>query len=368
MFEGRIGRIEFLGFLVLATIVTIAVALIGLVLIAAVDSDAGGIVGLLIILVGGIAGVLTSIMAYVRRLHDFDRTGWWTLIVLLPIVGGTALFFFCLFKPGDEDANSYAYDGISIPGGNVWAIALKELETYFASPMAYVVAAAFLAITGFFFVASVSDAFSEASLRGFSAGAIFFMIFLSPALTMRVLAEEQKLGTLELLLTSPVRESEIVLGKFLASFVMLVIMLALSLYFVFVLFIFGVPDTGPLYTGYLGMILYGATTLAVGLAASAVTSNQLVALVVGAGVLTGLTVVDFIAERVGGTSAEVLNGFQLGSSFQTFDVSNFAVAQGGHFADFSRGIVNIVDVAYYVGMTGVFLFAAIILLSSRRWR
>ena len=114
-------------------------------------------------------------------------------------------------------------------GANIWYIALKETRTYFASPMAYVVAAAFLAITGFFFVASVSDAFSEASIRGFSAGAIFFMIFLSPALTMRLLAEEQKLGTLELLLTSPVRETEIVLGKFVAAFVMLTIMLALSL-------------------------------------------------------------------------------------------------------------------------------------------
>ena len=84
-------------------------------------------------------------------------------------------------------------------------IALKEIRTYFASPMAYVVAAAFLAITGFFFVASVSDAFAEASIRGYLAGAVFFMIFMSPAITMRLIAEEQKLGTLELLLTSPKR-------------------------------------------------------------------------------------------------------------------------------------------------------------------
>jgi len=251
---------------------------------------------------------------------------------------------------------------------NIWNVAYKELKTYFSSPMAYVVAAAFLAITGFFFVASVSDAFSEASIRGFSAGAIFFMIFLSPALTMRLLAEEQKLGTLELLLTSPVREFEIVMGKFIASFLMLVIMLSLTLYYVLILFIFGVPDTGPIYTGYLGMILYGTTTLSVGLAASAITSNQLVALVVAAGTLTGLTVVDFVAERLSGTAAQVLNGFQLGSSFQTFDVSNFAVAQGGHFADFSRGIINFGDILYYVGMTGVFLFLTVVLLQSRRWR
>ena len=251
---------------------------------------------------------------------------------------------------------------------NIWNIAYKELKTYFSSPMAYVVAAAFLAITGFFFVASVSDAFSEASIRGFSAGAIFFMIFLSPALTMRLLAEEQKLGTLELLLTSPITEFEIVIGKFIASFLMLVIMLSFTLYYVLVLFIYGVPDIGPIYTGYMGMILYGATTLSVGLAASAITSNQLVALVVASGTLTGLTVVDFVAERLSGTAEQVLNGFQLGSSFQTFDVSNFAVAQGGHFADFSRGIINFGDILYYLGMTGVFLFLTVVLLQSRRWR
>ena len=78
---------------------------------------------------------------------------------------------------------------------NIFLIANKEIKTYIASPMAYIVAASFLAVTGFFFVASVSDAFAEASIRGFLAGAVFFLIFLSPAITMRLLSEEQKLGT-----------------------------------------------------------------------------------------------------------------------------------------------------------------------------
>ncbi len=251
---------------------------------------------------------------------------------------------------------------------NIGYIAWKEIRTYFASPMAYVVGAAFFAITGFFFVASVSDAFSEASIRGFAAGAIFFMIFLSPALTMRLLAEEQKLGTLELLLTSPLREIEIVTGKFLAALVMLMIMIAGTLYYVLVLLIFGVPDVGPIFTGYLGMILYGSATVAIGLTASALTSNQLVALVVGAGVLTGVTVVDFIAERLSGTAEQVLNGFQLGSSFSTLDVRNFGVAEGGHFADFSRGIISAGDIAYYVSVTLVFLLLTVVFLEIRRWR
>ena len=107
---------------------------------------------------------------------------------------------------------------------------MKEIKTYFASPMAYIVSASYLAITGFFFVASVSDAFSEATIRGYLAGATFFMIFMSPAITMRLIAEEQKLGTLELLLTSPVKEVEVVVGKFLASLVTVIIMIVFSLY------------------------------------------------------------------------------------------------------------------------------------------
>ncbi|MEX0761035.1 MAG: ABC transporter permease [Dehalococcoidia bacterium] len=251
---------------------------------------------------------------------------------------------------------------------NVSIIALKEIRTYFASPMAYVVAAAFLAITGFFFVASVSDAFSEASIRGFLAGAIFFMIFMAPALTMRLLAEEQKLGTLELLLTSPLREVEIVFGKFLASFTMVLIMAAVSLYFVLVLFIYGVPDIGPILTGYLGLMLYAGAALSVGLFASALSPNQIVGLVVGAGILTTLTIIDFISNRLSGIAAEVLNGFQLGASFSVFDLDSFGVAESGHFADFARGIISVPDISYYLSLTVVFLFLTVVVLEIRRWR
>ncbi|MCH8235050.1 MAG: ABC transporter permease subunit [Chloroflexi bacterium] len=251
---------------------------------------------------------------------------------------------------------------------NVQTIAWKEVRTYFASPMAYVVAAAFLAITGFFFVASGSDPFSEASIRGYIAGAIFFMVFLSPALTMRLLAEEQKLGTLELLMTSPVREWEIVLGKFIASFVMLALMVAGTLYFVIVLAFYGDPDIGPIITGYFGVLLYGSATLAIGLMASALSGNQLVSLVVGAGLLTALTVTDFVSDRLTGTAREVISNFQLGSSFSVFDKSSFGVVEGGHFADFARGIISVTDIVFYLSVTAVFLFVTVVLLESRRWR
>ncbi|MFW6195475.1 MAG: ABC transporter permease [Chloroflexota bacterium] len=251
---------------------------------------------------------------------------------------------------------------------NISTIALKEIRTYFASPMAYVVAAAFLAITGFFFVASVSDVFSEASIRGYIAGAIFFMVFLAPALTMRLLAEEQKLGTLEILMTSPVREWEIVLGKFIAALVMMLLMIAGTLYFLILLLWYGNPDIGPVFTGYLGLLLYGCATLSVGLMASALSSNQLVSLVVGAGILTGLTVIDFVSERLTGVAAEAVAYLQLGSSFSVFDQSTFGVVEGGHFADFARGILSVGDIVYYLSITAVFLLVTVMLLEARRWR
>ncbi len=251
---------------------------------------------------------------------------------------------------------------------NISVIAIKEIRTYFASPMAYVVAFAFLGVTGFFFVASVSDAFSEATIRGFLAGAVFFMIFMAPALTMRLLAEEQKLGTLELLLTSPVREAEVVLGKYIASYVIFVIMAAVSLFFVVLLYVYGVPDSGPILTGYFGLLLYGGATLAIGLFASSLSPNQIVGLVVGSGILTTLTLIDFISERLTGTPAEVLNGFQLGASFDVFDLNTFGVSEGGHFADFARGIISVGDIAYYVSISAVFLLLTIVILEARRWR
>jgi len=233
--------------------------------------------------------------------------------------------------------------------------------------MAYVVSAAFLAITGFFFVASVSDAFAEASIRGYLAGAVFFMIFMSPALTMRLIAEEQKLGTLELLLTSPLREFEIVIGKFIAAFAMIMIMMLLSLYFVIVLFVYGDPDIGPMLSGLLGLVLYAAATLAVGLFASSLSSNQIVGLVVGSGILTALTIIDFVSARLTGLGSQILDGLQLGGSFSVFDLDSFGVAQGGHFADFARGIISTTDIAYYLSLTAVFLLLTVLVLEARRW-
>ena len=251
---------------------------------------------------------------------------------------------------------------------NIITIFKKELIGYIQSPMAYVVAASFFTVTGFFFVASVSDAFSEASIRGFLAGAVFFLVFLSPALTMRLLAEEQKLGTIELLMTSPIKEFEIVLGKYLASFTIVCLMLAGTLYYPIVLFIFGIPDLGPIFTGYLGLILYSATTLSVGIFASSLSSNQLLSLVVGSGILTLLTFIDFMSSRLPGLAGTILQQFQLGGSFSIFDTSSFGLAESGHFADFARGIISIYDIFFYISLSIIFIVSTILVLESRRWK
>jgi ABC-2 type transport system permease protein len=234
----------------------------------------------------------------------------------------------------------------------VRAVALKEIQIYFSSPVAYIVALIFMALSGFFFVRDLGNPFPEASLSNFFQGATFLLIPLAPALTMRLLAEEQKLGTIELLLTSPVRDWEVILGKYFASLVFLIFLLALTSYYVILLLVFATPDPGPIYSGYVGLVLYGMAALAVGILTSTLTSNQIVAAVVGTGILVALYATSFIGDVVTGTWANIFN--QLGFT--------------SHFNDFDRGIIDTAHIVYFVTATALFLFLSIRALESRRWR
>ena len=234
----------------------------------------------------------------------------------------------------------------------VRAVALKEIQIYFSSPVAYIVALIFMALSGFFFVRDLGNPFPEASLSNFFQGATFLLIPLAPALTMRLLAEEQKLGTIELLLTSPVRDWEVILGKYFASLVFLMFLLALTSYYVILLLVFATPDPGPIYSGYVGLVLYGMAALAVGILTSTLTSNQIVAAVVGTGILVALYATSFIGDVVTGTWANIFN--QLGFT--------------SHFNDFDRGIIDTAHIVYFVTATALFLFLSIRALESRRWR
>ena len=232
---------------------------------------------------------------------------------------------------------------------NIATIALKEFKSYLASPMAYIVTGIYLAVTGLFFAASPST-YYETSISGF-LGTWWVLLLLTSVLTMRLLAEERKIGTIELLLTAPVRDSEVILGKFLGGLYILLVMLALTFYYPILLKVFGDPDMGPIATGYLGLLLLSGAALAVGIFASSLTSNQIVAAVVSGGILFALWFV--------GAAASFLPK-ALGDVIQYFSLSYY-------FPDFTRGIVDTRGLVYYLSITALFLFLAIRSLENSRW-
>jgi ABC-2 type transport system permease protein len=233
---------------------------------------------------------------------------------------------------------------------NTLTITAKEFMSYLASPMAYVVIGIFLALTGFFFGSS-SATYSTTSLSGFLEVGSLLLLLLTAVLTMRMLAEERKLGTIELLLTAPVRDGEIILGKFLGSLGIIVVILVLTSYYPILLKVFGDPDIGPIATGYLGLFLLSCASLAIGIFASSLTSNQIVAAVVAGGILFGLWFLGSAATYLPRTLGDVIGYFSL---------SNY-------FPDFIRGIIDTRGVIYYLSITALFLFLAVRSLENSRW-
>ncbi|MBI2855485.1 MAG: ABC transporter permease subunit [Chloroflexi bacterium] len=235
---------------------------------------------------------------------------------------------------------------------NTLAIAWKEAKSYFASPMAYIIVSVYAGLAAYYFVTSISGVLPEAAVRGFLVPSTLIFVLLSPVITMRLLAEEQKLGTLELLMTAPVRDYERVLGKFIAAMATLISTLVPTIYLVILLMWFSTPDTGPILSGYLGLILFGMATLSVGLFASSLSANQIVAAVLAMGVLLILSVIDQAANYVGGIFVEIV----------------LQVSITRHFEDFARGVVDTHDLVYYISFTAFLLFLTVRSLESRRWR
>jgi ABC-2 type transport system permease protein len=234
---------------------------------------------------------------------------------------------------------------------NTWAVATRELRSYFLSPLAYVVIALFLALSGYLF-ALILQSSREASLRGLISNVSVLYLFIVPAISMRLLAEEQRTGTVELLLTNPVQEWEIVAGKFLASILLVLVMLGLTLLFPVFLFVFGNPDQGPMIAGYLGVFLQAAAFLAVGLWASSMTQNQIVAAIVAFALLLILWLSDNLGQFLGGG---------IGTIVSYTSVIN-------HFQSFPQGIIDSKDVIYYLTLIGAGLVLSTLSLQSRRLR
>ena len=238
---------------------------------------------------------------------------------------------------------------------NILAVCTKELYTYFVSPIAYFVCFVFTAILGFLFPIVLISISRQGGIGASVIETIFrnmaiILIFFIPVLTMKLFAEERKSGTIELLLTSPITDSQVVLGKFLASFTLVLIMLGLTLLFPFLTQRFGHLDLGLLLSGYLGVILISSSFLGLGVLMSSMCKNQLVAALTSFGILLTLWVIGALAAR----------GGMIGK------LSYLSLSE--HYHDFARGIIPLKDVVYYVSFTGVCLFATFKSIESSKWR
>lgn len=232
----------------------------------------------------------------------------------------------------------------------VWAVCRKELISFFASPIAYIVGAVFLLFSGYFFT-FLAVRVQEAHLRYLFQNMSIILLLVCPLITMRLFAEEMKMGTFELLMTSPIRLSELVLGKFLGALLFFLVLVAVMLQYAGFLFAFGEPDKWPLLTAYVGFILMGASFLAVGVFASSLTDNQIVACIIALGILLGIWIVGWLGDVVPGAGGRFLESLSLINRQENF----------------LKGILDTGDVLYYLSATGLFLFLTVRSLDWRRW-
>jgi ABC-2 type transport system permease protein len=216
----------------------------------------------------------------------------------------------------------------------------KEFRTYFVSPIAYIVISIFLIVTGWFFF-STFFLINQASLRNFFGLLPIIFAFVIPAVTMRLFAEEFNVGTYEILLTMPVTFREVVLGKFLASVAFVAAMLLPTLAYPVTVSFLGDLDWGPVIGGYVGAILLGAAFSAVGLFASSLTRNQIVAFIIGVAICFALVLIDKILFFLPAPLVGVLE--YLGADF--------------HFENISKGILDSRDILYFLSVTFVGLYA-----------
>lgn len=214
----------------------------------------------------------------------------------------------------------------------------RELKAYFSSPIAYIVTGLFVAACAFLFVNTFFLA-NRADLRNFFSQLPVLFSFFIPALTMRMFAEEKRSTSLETLLTLPVTVSQIVLGKYLASLISSAILLLPSLFYVITCIVFGIPDAGPMIGGYLGSLFLAASFSAIGLYASSITKNQIIAFFAGFAVCILLTLFNYLALFM--------------PAFLVRPVTYLSALN--HFQSISRGIIDTRDIVYFVSLSAVFV-------------
>jgi len=256
----------------------------------------------------------------------------------------------------------------------VWPIFKKEMRIFFTSVVAYVILAIFLLVMGWFF-SQIFQYYAQATVRAgmspmmgqqdlnttdgilrplFSNIAVILLLSLMPLLTMRLFAEERRSGTIELLLTYPIRDGAVLLGKYTAALAFYGILLALTLLYPLMIFYMGGRvEWGAVLTGYVGLLLLGSAFMAVGLFASSLTENQIVAAVTTFGILLMFWVIGWGADAAGGS--------WWGKLLQHLSITD-------HFDSFGKGVFETKDIIYYVDFTLLALFLTLRSLEARRWK
>ncbi|MDH5541668.1 MAG: ABC transporter permease [Nitrospinota bacterium] len=256
---------------------------------------------------------------------------------------------------------------------NFFFILMKEIRSYFNSPIAFVVITIFSILTGYYFY-NIFASFSTLSfqaqtdpmvanqygalnvtefvIRPFIGTLSGVMLIMLPMLTMRVFSEEKKAGTIELLLTFPVKDIEAIMGKFMGCMGIFMIMLVLSFPSILLVEFFGDPEWGVIITGYIGLILMGSAFISLGVFMSTLTENQIIAAVLTFSALMIFYVVSYSTSLVGESLSRILE-------YLSFNY---------HIANFAKGVIDTSDVVYYILFTFFFLFLSMRSLESKRWR
>jgi ABC-2 type transport system permease protein len=244
---------------------------------------------------------------------------------------------------------------------NVWIIARREYKLFFISPVAYVVAFFFMLVLGIFFYINLREAIQAAQYQGYAPSVqivispmVTLLLFVLPAVSMRSIAEEIRMGTTELLFTAPVKDWELIVGKWLGSFLFMFSLLAITWVFPLILNFLVKPgiDQGLFLSGYLGLALLAASSIAIGVFISSLFNNQIVVYFISLIIILVLWFASQLVSGAGGTGSQILT----------------YLGYVDHFMNFYQGTINLSDVIYYLSLTSLGLFLGTVSIEMRRWR